>query len=90
MNAIESKLGDRVRLMGENAGLHLLMGDGEGRSQTTLVKLACREGVRVYETNAYWMRERHPLDSFVLVGFSSIADDNIAPGIEALARAWYG
>jgi GntR family transcriptional regulator/MocR family aminotransferase len=32
----------------------------------------------------------NPLHSFVLLGFSAIAEDAILPGIKALANAWFG
>lgn len=89
MSAIERELGDRVQLRGEKAGLHLLMGDSIGRDQATLIKLAQEKGVRVYETDPYWAAEQHPLDNYVLLGFSSIRNEDIEPGIRALSEAWF-
>lgn len=89
MSAIKRELGDRVQLMGEKAGLHLLMGDSIGRDQATLIRLAQEKGVRVYETDPYWFAEKHPLDNYVLLGFSSIRNEDIEPGIRALAGAWF-
>lgn len=44
----------------------------------------------VYPTGKYWADPDHHPDSAVLIGFSSIAEADIRPGIEALARAWFG
>lgn len=90
MDAIRAELGDHVDLVGESAGLHLLVGDSLKRSQAELIELARRNDVRVYETHSYWSSRPHPLDNYVLLGFSSIAEEDIAPGIRALADAWYG
>lgn len=90
MRAIDRELGDRVHLMGESAGLHLLVGDSWKRSQSKLIELARENDVRVYETHPYWMDKQHPMDNYVLLGFSSVAEEDIAPGIRALATAWYG
>lgn len=89
MDAIRSELGDRVDLVGESAGLHLLVGDSLKRSQGELIELARRNDVRVYETHRYWSGRPHPMDNYVLLGFSAIPEEDIAPGIKALADAWY-
>lgn len=89
MEAIGRELGDKVQLIGESAGLHLLVGDGEHRSQSELIDLARRYDVRVYETHPYWMDRQQFMDSYVLLGFSSIPEEDIEPGIKALAKAWY-
>ena len=44
----------------------------------------------VYPTGKYCADPDHHPDSVVLIGFSSIAEADIRPGIEALARAWFG
>lgn len=40
----------------------------------------------VYPTGKYWADPDHHPDSAVLIGFSSIAEADIRPGIEALAQ----
>lgn len=90
MQAIEHEMGGRVHLVGERTGLHMLVGDSLKRSQAELIDLAVQNDVRVYETHPYWMSRNHPMDNYVLLGFSSIPERNIIPGIKALARAWYG
>lgn len=89
MQAIERELGSRVHLVGEKTGLHMLVGDSLKRGQSELVALAAENDVRVYETRPYWMSRHHPMDNYVLLGFSSIPERDIAPGIKALAEAWY-
>lgn len=90
MKAIDKELGDRVHLIGESAGLHILVGDSWRRGQLKLIELAKENDVRVYETHPYWMDDQHPMENYVLLGFSSIDEEDIAPGIKALAEAWYG
>lgn len=90
MDAIERELGENVHLIGESAGLHLLIGDSQHRSQSELIDLARRNDVRVYETYPYWMGKQQFMDNYVLLGFSAISEDDIEPGIKALAKAWYG
>ena len=44
----------------------------------------------VYPTKKYWANPACATKGVVLVGFSSIAEADIRPGIAALARAWFG
>jgi len=89
MDCIGAELGDQVKVLGADAGLHILVGDRLKRSQQDLVHLALEQDVRVYETEPYWMSRSHSMGNYVLVGFSSIDDELIPEGIARLRRAWY-
>ena len=88
VRCLERELGDRVRIFGADAGLHLLVEDVDGRSQDELMRLALEKDVRVYPTDQYWASSSHPMDSMVLMGFSGIAAESIGEGVRRLARAW--
>ena len=51
---------------------------------------AAAADVAVYPTKKYWANPACATKGVVLVGFSSIAEADIRPGIAALARAWFG
>lgn len=51
---------------------------------------AAAADVAVYPTKKYWANPACATEGVVLVGFSSIAEADIRPGIAALARAWFG
>ncbi|MCL2883120.1 MAG: PLP-dependent aminotransferase family protein [Coriobacteriia bacterium] len=89
-SVLQERMGAKIDIRESGSGLHLLVGDLMQRRQSDLVDLARREGVLVYNTNRYWISSRHPMENYVLVGFSAIPECSIEPGIEALARAWYG
>lgn len=90
MACIQKEMGDNVRVLGANAGLHILLGDNEKRDQNELINLARDNDVRVYGTDRYWMGTSRPMRNYVLVGFSQISDERIPEGICRLAGAWYG
>ena len=50
--------------------------------------LAAEARVRVYPTTQYWTGPVPPDWRWVLVGFAGISQDDIEPGIAALAHAW--
>ena len=88
--ALEETMGDKIEVMENGTGLHLLVRVRDGRSQDELVAAAAAADVAVYPTKKYWADPARATKGVVLVGFSSIAEADIRPGIEALARAWFG
>ena len=90
IQAMNKYLRDRVELVENGAGLHLLVRVRDGRSQEELVRLAAAGDVGVYETNRYWMTDSPARGNYILLGFSAIKKEDIEPGIKALAKAWFG
>ena len=88
--ALRDVLGSRVRVQENGTGLHLLVTGEDGRSQEELMAAARREGAAVYGTKRYWTNVDDAPEGCVLVGFSAIAEDDIEPGVRALARGWFG
>lgn len=83
-------MGNDVEMLENGTGLHLLVRVRDGRPQDELVRQAAEADVAVYPTKKYWTDPAKHVSSTVLVGFSSIAEDDIEPGIRALAAAWFG
>ncbi|MDR1713801.1 MAG: PLP-dependent aminotransferase family protein [Coriobacteriales bacterium] len=89
ISALHKYMGDRIVILENGSGLHLLVGAADERHQNTLIAQARAAGVVVYGTNRYWMSEQHPMENFVLVGFSAIDEKRIEQGIRTLAAAWF-
>lgn len=89
IDALHKHMGERVEVMENGTGLHLLVKVLDGRSQDELIAAAPEGGVRIYGTDSYWIKRDHPLNNCGLVGFSAIEETDIEPGIEALAKAWF-
>lgn len=90
VQAITEHLGDKVRIHGSNAGLHLLLEFTNGESQEWLIERAKVFGVQVYPTKPYWQRVEHCEANFILIGFSLLTEKEIAEGIRLLKDAWFG
>lgn len=88
--ALREYMGNAVDVLECGTGLHLLVRVKDGRGQDELIAEAAAADVAVYPTRKYWANPAHRPGSVVLVGFSSIAEEDIRPGIAALARAWFG
>ena len=74
--------------MASSAGLHVLLGARDQTPQQVLIDRARAHDVRVYGTSQYWMNRSHPLNNYVLLGYSSIENEMIPEGIARLRRAW--
>ncbi len=88
IESLKNEFGDSIDIVGEQTGLHVLVGVKDGRPASMLIELARAHDVRVYEADGYWFSSEHPMDNYVLVGFSSIADEDIADGVRAMREAW--
>ena len=86
--ALRHEFGDAVEISGEQAGMHLYVGVHNGMTQRELVHSAYEQGVNVYSTARFWFSRPAAQDK-LMIGFSSIADEDIAPGVAALRRAWF-
>lgn len=87
---LRETMGNEVDILENGTGLHLLVRVRDGRSQEDLIHAAREADVKVYGTQKYWANPAHTPDSTVLVGFSAIPEEDIEPGIRALAKAWFG
>ncbi|WP_165056600.1 MULTISPECIES: PLP-dependent aminotransferase family protein [unclassified Adlercreutzia] len=90
IDALREHMGNKVEVMENGTGLHLLVNVPDGRTQPELIAAARKAGVQIYGTEQYWIRKENALPGCVLVGFSAIEEDDIEPGVRALAHAWFG
>ncbi|MCC8127108.1 MAG: PLP-dependent aminotransferase family protein [Clostridiales bacterium] len=74
---------------GENAGLHILLTDRQGRTEEELTELAKSRQVRVYGMSSYYidpLREHRP--GTVLIGFANRNEAEIVRGVQRLTECW--
>ena len=88
--ALDKYMKGHIKLIDNSAGLHVLVKVKDGKGQKELVRLAQESGVGVYGTSKYWMSNNPAWDNHMLIGFASIKKEDIEPGIQTLARAWFG
>jgi len=84
---LRNEFGDTVGISGTDTGMHLYVTVRNGMSQADLLDSAMREGAKVYGTARMWFSRPAP-ENNVMIGFSAIALEDIAPGVAALKRAW--
>jgi GntR family transcriptional regulator/MocR family aminotransferase len=84
--ALAEHLGERVEVVGANAGVHLLvwLSDVAPRALPRVVEAARREGVGVYPIAPYYFRP--PRRAGLILGYAALDERRIREGIARLAR----
>lgn len=78
-----------IKIEGEDAGLHLLVKIHNRMSEAQLVDAAKAVGVRVYGISAYhWDESSVPPQSTLLLGYASLAPEQIHQAVSLLGKAW--
>ena len=89
INSINEQMGERVTIHGKNAGLHILLEVNNGLTETELIETAAVAGVTVYPVSNHYADRRNDTNNKVLIGFSSLSEEEIVRGIHLLNRAWF-
>ena len=85
MKAVQECLGDRAEIIGQRAGLHILLGV-EGNTVEDLIMQAMQKGVRIYSPAKHWVRQ--PSVPYVMLGFGGLSEQQIQKGIRTLTEVF--
>jgi GntR family transcriptional regulator/MocR family aminotransferase len=88
IRSIEQNLGQRVTIIGEEAGLHILVTVHNQMSEQELIERAEKIGVRVYPTSVYYENDHPGRQPMILLGFGGITEKQMEQGIRLLKTAW--
>jgi len=88
IRAIQEHLGSRVDIIGQKSGIHLIL-NVYNRSSAELIELAAQQGVKVYTPGVHWMEPEACPDSYMLLGFASLGEEQIREGIRRLQASWF-
>lgn len=84
-----SFFGDRIKVLGENAGHHLIVKLECGMSELEMYESALAIGIKVYPLSNYYMGEV-PIEysNQVLLGYGALSEKEISKGVKALVDIW--
>jgi GntR family transcriptional regulator / MocR family aminotransferase len=85
LNAVETFLGNEVNVIGQKAGLHLLL-EIKGIDSRELVKKAEEIGVRIYLTEKFWLKNPPDCDQPIMLGFGGLSEEKIRSGIQQISK----
>jgi GntR family transcriptional regulator/MocR family aminotransferase len=87
---IRQYFGEKVEIMGQNAGFHLVLRIRSTQTAAELVSAALSAGIQISSTEYLWTDGSEPADGKreFIIGFAGIETERIGPGIAALAKVW--
>lgn len=88
IEAIESIMKNKVRILGKEAGLHILLEVQASVSPEELARFAEDAGVRVMPITNFFMEEVSKKPPLVLLAYGGIPTNQIIPAVTALQGAW--
>ena len=86
--AIKSYMDETVRIVGGNAGLHVILEIRNGMTEDILISEANKVNVQVYPVSRYWTNPENIKYPAVILGFGGMSVDQINEGIKLLSIAW--
>ncbi|QXJ36984.1 HTH-type transcriptional regulatory protein GabR [Parageobacillus caldoxylosilyticus] len=87
IEAIREYFGDQATIIGDKAGLHLLV-KIKDKNANELVQKAEKAGIFVYSAAKYWFGNDGTPPSYILLGFGGMSEEGIRAGIRELKRVW--
>ncbi len=88
MAAIKKHLGEKAQIIGENAGLHIVLDVKNNMLEKELISSAMNLGVKVYPLSTYDYELSSVDGSQVILGFGGLSEYEIDKGIRLLKNAW--
>ena len=88
LSAINKYMGQKVEIIGENSGLHILLKVKNGMSEKDLITAALKMKVKVYPTSIYYDKYENNRFPCIMLGFGGLTEIQIEEGIKILKNAW--
>ncbi|MEW9135229.1 PLP-dependent aminotransferase family protein [Bacillus wiedmannii] len=85
---IEKYFSNRVEVIGEDSGLHILLQVHNGMREEELIQEAAKYSIKIYPVSTYYKDGTAP-ENVVLLGFAILSEEEIAKAIQLLHKAWY-
>lgn len=88
VTSIQQELGDTVRLIGTDAGLHVLLEIQSQLSAEECITRAEELQVKVYSTSRLWLSPPPNQLPTIMLGYGALSEADIQEGIQRLAKAF--
>ncbi|HDR4419912.1 TPA: PLP-dependent aminotransferase family protein [Bacillus cereus] len=84
---IEKYFSNRVEVIGEDSGLHILLKVHNGMREEELIQEAAKYSIKIYPVSTYY-KDGTASENVVLLGFAILSEEEIAKAIQLLHKAW--
>lgn len=89
LSAIQQAMGDRIRIYGHQAGMHILLEFCDGQQEDSLVRNALAQGVVVRPVSPFWLDNRDYKGNALILGYGGIKEHDIFKAVALLNDAWF-
>ncbi|RSK49664.1 aminotransferase-like domain-containing protein, partial [Bacillus canaveralius] len=86
--SINLYMGNRIEMIGQKAGLHLLI-NVDNRDFMDLKERGLQQEVLIHSPEKFWINRGDCPKSLVMLGFGGLTEMEIREGIERLGKAWF-
>ncbi|WMJ77485.1 MULTISPECIES: MocR-like pyridoxine biosynthesis transcription factor PdxR [unclassified Sedimentibacter] len=90
IHAIKDSIGNKVRIHGYQAGLHILLEFLDGQQEEELVQKALDHKIKVCPVSPFWLNKKNYRNNALILGYGMISEDDIPRAVEILSQAWFG
>ncbi|MEM8604444.1 MAG: PLP-dependent aminotransferase family protein [Cyanobacteria bacterium P01_H01_bin.121] len=84
VNALQTHLGDRIKIFGDSAGIHLLIEIDTSLSEQELLEQATARGLRLTGCSDFYLHK--PVCKRFLLGYANLEPTQIEAGVQRLAE----
>ncbi|WP_144650845.1 PLP-dependent aminotransferase family protein [Bacillus cereus] len=84
---IEKYFSNRLEVIGEDSGLHILLKVHNGMREEELIQEAAKYSIKIYPVSTYYKDGTAP-ENVVLLGFAILSEEEIAKAVQLLHKAW--
>ncbi|MBU3179022.1 PLP-dependent aminotransferase family protein [Clostridium estertheticum] len=88
-SAIDKYMKEKVEIIGEKSGLHILLKVKNGMTEEELIKSAHKMEIKIYPTSIYYAEGVSSEFPLILLGFGGLTEMQIEEGIQILKKAWF-
>lgn len=89
IDAIKQHMGNKVRIYGHQAGLHILLEFLDGQQEEELVRKAHEYKIKVCPVSPFWLNKQNYSNNALVLGYGMIPEKDIPRAVEILSHAWF-
>lgn len=89
IHAIKQHMGNKVRIYGHQAGLHILLEFLDGQQEDKLVRKALEYKIKVYPVSPFWLNKQNYKNNALVLGYGMTPEKDIPRAVEILSQAWF-
>ncbi|WP_221469284.1 hypothetical protein [Cohnella nanjingensis] len=83
-------MNNKVRVLGQNVELHLLLKLNADCDETALLREVWSAGIMVGSVTEHWSGLKNTYADTFILGFGTLTVEDLEDGVERLAEAWFG